>query len=77
LLNAVLGYKTGEMLERSVITAFGFGREKTGRELPASQVIGQAFATNPFSGARFISTVAILFVFHLFTIHKITPLTKD
>jgi len=56
------------MLERPVIGLFGIRREKTGRKLPAVQVITQAIATGSLFGARFVAAITGLFVF-LYTVH--------
>jgi hypothetical protein len=68
-LNAILGDEPGEVLERPVVAALGICREKTGRKLPAAQMISQAIAAGAFSGTRLISAIAVFPVFGLFTIH--------
>jgi hypothetical protein len=57
------------MFKRSIVCSFRILRETTAGKLSHVQVIGKAFAANPFSGAGFIGTVASLHVFFLITVH--------
>jgi hypothetical protein len=56
------------MLEGPVEGPFSRFRKTAGRKLPVAQVIAQTIAAGAFSGTRFITAVAGLFIFFL-TVH--------
>jgi len=58
------------MLERPVIGPFGIFREKAGGNLPALQVIADAFTAIALSGAGFIAAIAVLHILVLLAIHN-------
>ena len=57
------------MLKRPVIAPFGGVRKAARRELPASQVVTDAFTADPFAGAGLIAAVASRQVLLFFTLH--------
>jgi hypothetical protein len=61
------------MLEGAVIGPLGLPGETAGGELPASQVVLQAFAADPFLGAGLVAAIASLEVLVLLAIHGTIP----
>jgi len=57
------------MFKRPIKRGFSVIWKTTPRKLTHIQVIGKAFAANPFSGAGFVTAVASIHIFFLITIH--------
>jgi len=65
------------MFKRAIVCFFRLLRKAATGELPHFQMIGNALATDPFSGAGFIGAVAFFKVLLPITFHgSILPLHK-
>jgi hypothetical protein len=58
-----------EFSNGAVIGSLRLGREKTGRQLIESFMIGNTFATDALAGTGFIGTVAMRQIGFFFTFH--------
>jgi hypothetical protein len=68
-LYASLGYQARKMLKGTVVGALRIGREITGREFSACQMIFHAIAADSLLRARLIGAITVLFIPFLPTFH--------
>jgi hypothetical protein len=66
-------YKSGEMLEGTIISPFGFFGKTAGRQLPAFQVIMKAFAADALPGTPAVTAIAVVQVLVLPAVHRSFP----
>jgi hypothetical protein len=62
------------MFERAVVRFFRVVGKTACGQLPALEMIGDAFATDAFFGAGFVRTIAFFQIFLFIALHEITPL---
>jgi len=66
----LVGHQSGEVLERTVIRAFGSRGKTTTGQLPRLEMIAQTLATHALARTRIIGTGAALEVLCLVTLHR-------
>lgn len=72
-LNLLCRDEPGEVLEGAVVGSFGVRGKTASGELPAFEVILDAFAAKTVSGASFIAARAFGAVFFFLAFHFFTP----